>query len=254
VILTLDSILRKVLSLANKEQSQMYPPSVFTQHINIVTNTIINELSQNYPKTQNYIDLISPFIEKKTLVAKNGQITLPENYRRLLSIGVFVTDKNGELCACDENGKEVECSVEFDGDVLGKTREQAEKEQVNRTCFSKKVDILSAGQWDSRTTHSYKQPKLDEPIACQAGRTIKICPANVGAVEIRYIRNPKEYIYGYVELPDGTYQFDASKSVKSEWHTQAEEYIVNAVATLYSVYTRDGEMEKGLATIKQMLY
>lgn len=247
-ILTLDSVLRKVLSIGNKEQNQHYPPSVFTQHFNIVTNVLLNELCQNYPKTQDYIDLLSPFIDRVPTPVVNGEAKFSKDYRRLLNVSVFVADKNGGLVPCNKDG-------EFDGDPTEKSKSQKDKEKSNGVCSTKEAEMLSTGEWSNRTSHSYKLPKLDRPIGCQFGAdTIKVCPYDVVELDIRYVRNPKEYLYGYVELPDGTYQFDLSKSVQSEWGINATEYIVNGVATLYTIYVKDGEREVGMKHIKQLLF
>lgn len=251
-LLTLDSILRKVLSIGNKEQNQHYPPSVFTQHVNIATNVVLNELCKNYPKTQDYIDLLLPFIDKATLPVMDGVVKIPLEYRRLLNIGVYVVDDNGTLKPSNEKGI---CDAEFDGDPTVESAGKKKADELKKKCKTNEVDILSVGEWNNRTSHSYKMPKLDHPIACQfEDGSIKICPFDVSTVEVRFVKNPKEYVYGYAELPDGTYQFNANTSIESEWNTTATEAIVNSVVTLYSVYLRDMELENGIVQIKQSLF
>lgn len=243
MVATLDKILKMVLASGNKEQNQHYPPHIFQEHFNLSTSWLVDEIAKLFPTTQSIIDIIRPFLETKDVIVKNGKIEFPENYRHLLGVGMFATDDFKNPCGCDEaKGGNGDCS-EFKNDPLAPSPLQIQEQAAKRKCISRTVRLVDIDEWDELTTHPYKHPTYKEPIACIfRGDGIKICPYDVPSVEVRYIRQPKQYAYNYTTLPDDTYVFNSSNSVESEWLDNATSYLYKAVSTLYAMYVRDSEM------------
>lgn len=244
MILTLDSILRKVLAQANAEQNQNYPPGIFTEHFNLATSWLIDEIMKVFPGEQHIVDLVSPFMNVQDVIVKNGKIPFPKDYRHYTGMAIFATDDFKDACGCDE-AKEREVNTEnvIDVDYGNTSPEQIiEIKRAKRICVSQDVKLVDIDEWNLLTTHPYKFPTYKKPIACIfQGDGIKICPYNIPSVEIRYIRQPLIYKYGYQMLPDDSYQVDPATTTESEWHDNAASYLFRAINTLYSGYVRDPE-------------
>lgn len=256
MILTLDTIYRDVLEgIANRDENQHYPPHVRDQHVNYITNALLDELVKLYPTNNSVVSVLKPFIKEKVIRVKNGEVELPVDYRNYLSMAVYVRDKvksGKEVEPCLKNGMTI-CESEILEDKP--TVEQMQLRSLQRTCRSNPVDLKTLGEWDLATGHSYKKPTLDNPICCLfSGRALKINPYNVEEVALRYVMIPNVYKFGYTLLPDDTTQWDVATTVESQWETTARQYINKGMNTLYSIYARDGEMREGNLEMKKISF
>lgn len=241
------------MGAANKEQNQMYPPSIFNIHINLTTKFLIDELVKVYSTNQYIKDALDPFLEKVSVNVVNGVVKFPEKYRHFMGLSAFIKNESGRKSPCDcGDDKDAsmvtdDCASPFDGDPMAKTPAQKKADQLKRGCQSQLIEIVDIDEWDERTKHPYDSPSLDNPIGCMFGNgEIRICPFNISSVEIRYVREPKMYSYGYKMMPDDTYQFDPASTIESEWTSNAEQYIYKAMGKLYAQYTRDGLLADSL--------
>lgn len=233
MILTMDSVLRKVLAQANSDQNQHYPPRIFTEHFNLATSWLIDSIMKVFPGQQHIVDLISPFMETEDIIVKNGKIAFPKGYRHYTGMAIFKTEDSKFPCGCDE--------AKADENTGQTTDEILEEKRSKRICLAQDVVLVDIDEWNDLTTHPYKPPTLDKPIACIfQGDGIKICPVPP-SVELRFIRQPKIYQYGYTVLPDDSYQVNTATTIESEWHDNAASYLFKAINTLYSGYVRDPE-------------
>lgn len=249
-IATMQMVLSSVLDQANKEQNMAYPPHVFSGHFNLVTSFLVDEVAKLFPTSQAMIDIIRPFLEKELLPVKNGVISFPENYRHLLTAAIFVSTDYKDNCIPEAEKPEGEC--EFPNDPLAPTAGQIAQRTERRRCVSKGVRIVDIDEWDNLTSHPYKYPTLKDPIGCIfQGEGIKICPFDVPNVELRYIKQPKRYQYGYVMNPDDTYSWDKNSTQESEWTDNALVPLFKGVTTLYSNYVQDGELRDGMLQLKK---
>jgi hypothetical protein len=258
MILTVQDILKDVLEIANKDQNQHYPIRVFNQHLNLITNALLDELAKLYPTNNSIVSILEPFIETLEIKVINGSIQMPENFRNFLSMGVYVRDEvklttnSTTITPCCSNGFK-ECEIEASGDPSSPSLDDIKLKALARTCRSNPVLLKALNEWDIATGHTYKKPTIENPICCQFGsRNISIAPYNVEQVVLRYIRSPKPYSFGYESLPDGTYQFTNTGTVQSEWEQTARQYIHKGMSTLYSIFARDGEMNEGNLQIKKI--
>lgn len=258
-LLTLDTIYRDVIDgIANKDQNQHYPPHVRDQHVNLITNALIDECVKLYPTNNYIISVLQPFIETKELKVVGGMVPFPDNYRNFLSMGVYVRDAevgSSAITPCCANGFKI-CEQETDNDPISTpTVADIKIKALARTCRSNPVNEMTINEWDLATGHAYKKPTIDNPMCCIfSGKGITINPYNVEQVVLRYVRIPKVYKYGFTLLPDETDQFDASTTEESEWHTTARKYINSGMNTLYSIFARDGEMRDGNMEIKKISF
>lgn len=244
-VVTLDSLLKKVLSGANKEQNGMYPPHVFTQHMQIVTQFIVTEAVKLYPGNSSIKNIIRPFVVTSRLPVINGEVKFEDNYRDMLGIKSRVTPDYKNDCGCKEEET-------FDDDPLAETPDQLRRKQAAAKCISHDVEILEIEEYSGRTTHKYKKPTLRNPIACVfKGDKIQVCPVDISFVDVTYVRNPKEYVYGYKEQPDYTYVFDKNTSTESEWYQPALPYLLKGLNTLFAGYVKDPEMQNWNELIKK---
>jgi hypothetical protein len=243
---SLDSLLKKVLSIGNKEQNAMYPPRIYEQHVNIATNFIIDEVVKNFAQNRSIVDIASPFLKTEELPVVSGKVKLPSEYRNMLGVGTYVSIVGDKDCGCKEE-------IAFKDDPLKKSAEQVAKIIDRNKCISRNLEELDIDEFNHRSVHPYKAPTMKDPIFCQfEPRVIKVCPFDISHVEVRYIRRPKEYVYKYTEQPDHTYLFDKDGSTDLEWDDTAIQYLVKAVTALYSVYTRDGEVQNWNEVVKKV--
>ncbi|HNU13628.1 MAG TPA: hypothetical protein PKI55_04160 [Chitinophagaceae bacterium] len=217
----LDNLLKSVLSVGNAEQNFSYPPHVFSNHINIVTSFILDNLAIIYPK---YADALLPFIGKKLIPVTDGYVQLPDDYRNLLG-APSVQVKNGKDC---------------NDPVVIDTASEFKTAKLKAGCQSVPIIIVDKGQWDDRTTSTYAYPRIDSPIGMfDSGKKIKVCPYDIARVEVLYVKKEKIYRYGYISQPDDTYIYDAATSEESEWEEPAFELLFKGIFALYSAWSRD---------------
>lgn len=224
-----DTVLNMVLALANKEQNQHYPPSVYELHYQLATNYLINECVKRYPGSNSIMDLIQPYTKSKLVVVTGGEIDFPLDYRNILGFGIYLTKDKQNICSSDD---------------LSTSPTDAELAEIiaAKKNVSKDLELVSIGRWNDLTNSSYKQPELDDAIACIFGkRKFRICPYNVPMAEVRYVVKTPDFVYGYSMNPDDTYFFDATKTTEALWEENAIEYLVKACNLLFASYLRDPE-------------
>ena len=135
----MDTILKMVLASGNKEQNQHYPPHIFQQHFNLATSWLIDEIVRLFPKSQELVDLLRPFLETRDAHVKNGIIEFPEGYRHLLGVGCFVADDFKSPCGCDE-AKSGNCG-EFKNDPLAPVEVDVKVRVAKKRCISRPVTM-----------------------------------------------------------------------------------------------------------------
>lgn len=217
-------MLKSVLSVGNAEQNFAYPPSVFSNHVNIVTAFILDNLTILYPK---YADALLPFIEKKMIPVTDGYVQLPSDYRNLLG-APSIQVKNGKDC---------------NDPVVIDTASEFKTAKLKAGCQSVPIVMVDKGQWDDRTTSGYAYPTLESPIGLfDSKKRIKVCPYDIARVEILYVKKEKIYQYGYITQPDDTYIYDEATSVESEWEEPAFELLFKGIFALYSAWSRDNSI------------
>jgi hypothetical protein len=219
---SLDNVLRSVLSVGNAEQNMAYAPFVFDNHFNIVTAFLLDRLSDSYPQFQ---DALLPFIKSKKILVMSGYVNLPDDYRNLIGAPSISVKPGGGNC--DDNAIIIDTKSEFKTATL------------KGGCRSVPITIVSKKEWDYRTTSEYAFPTYTDPIGMFVGKQIKVCPYDITAVELMYVKKEKIYRYGYIMQPDDTYLYDAATSEESEWEEAAFEFLFRGCFALYSAYSRD---------------
>lgn len=222
---TLDNVLQAVLSTVNKEANQDYPPFVYSNHFNIVTSFLITELAKQYPKRQEVIDILDPFIDTGMIPATGGFIQLTATYRNMLGGPmIFANPDNQQQC----------------GETETITPESFATGILKGGCKLNPVVIVDQTEFAYRTRSTYNMPTWDNPIGFFSGKKqIRICPYDITKAFVMHTRNEKTYVYGYIMQPDDTYMFDLSTSTESEWGSNAFEYLYKGVIALYGAYASD---------------
>lgn len=234
---SLKNIYQSIVSIANIEQNYSYSPAIFSSQYNTVTSLLISKLASIYPTDQSVLDILDPFIVKKVLTVKNGYIDLPEEYRNLLG-SPFISAKKDACKECDSE--------------INVTNKDFEELVLKEGCKKIPLIILSQSEFIYRTTSTYKEPTLDKPIGYFSGqRQIKVCPANIGRVEVLFVKKEDSYNYGYDIQPDDTFVYNAAKSKESPWTSAAFEPLFKAIFALYSAYTRDNSLRDWSQIISQ---
>lgn len=244
-ILPMDRSYRAVLSQANAEQNQHYPVSVFNAHYNLVSSWLMDELVKVYPENRSVVDLLRPFFSKCLVSVKFGVIELPGDYRHFTGGAVYLEAKN-KIPTCCEIGL---------GEDGVPSADELKQMQVDKKAVAQDLEVVDVDEYNDLTTHSFKEPTLIDPIGCDfEGENIKVLPNDIPFVELRYIRIPKTYVYGYSMNPDESYTYDPTMpgAVESEWGSNAEAYLFKGLYTLYSIFARDGELRDGGQELKKI--
>lgn len=221
---SLDNVLQALLSTVNKEANNDVPPGQFSNWFNIVTGLLISGLAKQYPKNQETVDILDPFICTKLIPASNGFIQLPEDYRNLLGGPMIFANPNAGECS----------------DVEELTPENFVTGMLKGRCKLNPVVIKDQTEFAYLTRSTYNFPTYENPIGFHSGKKqIRVCPYDVSKVFVMYVRNEKTYRYGYISQPDDTYLFDKKTSVESEWGSNAFDYLYKGVLALYAAYASD---------------
>ena len=237
----------------NKEQNAHFPPYIITNAGNLLTDVILNELVRVYPHSNLVMSKALPFLKRKIVSVDNSLINVPDDCRNILEVSVPVV--GGECWECSKEFIEsVNCEEKYCGgggamvDVCNPNSPLYDAELASKPkeyCEFKKVYEVNQDQWAERTRSGINRPSLDKPIFMYVSpNQIKICPANISYVEIRYIKQPKKYLMTYTEMPDDTWQIDKNDSayVELEWDRNISPEFFKGMLSLYAVHTRDGNL------------
>jgi hypothetical protein len=223
---SLDYILGSVLSIGAKERNLMYSPQIFANHFNVVTSFIIDKCIEAYPY---HVDVLRPFMVTKIIGVTNGEVKLPDDYRNIL----------GAPSISAKTDKSMECSD------FPTNENQFNQDRLKAGCRRRPIEMLDENEFDDRTTSTYIYPTIWNPIGAVFKKdSIKVCPFDIGKVELRYVKKELQYIYNYTLQPDDTYIFNPVGSVESEWEDSASQLLVKGVLALYSAYLRDNQLSQ----------
>lgn len=235
---SLDNMLNAILAVANVEKNQSYSPFIYQSQYNTVTSLLLSKLADIYPSDSGVLDMLDPFVERKVIRPVGGYITLPDNFRNILGtpqIGVA----NDGCKECEE--QEVEVS-----------KKQFETMVLKSGC--KKVPLLMVDQSEFafRATSTYKAPTYEKPIGYRSGKQqIKVCPYDINAVEVMYVKKESLAVYGYTMQPDDTFVFNPTTSTEAGWTSAAFQPMFNALISLYTAYSRDNNLRDWAMYINQ---
>lgn len=252
-ILTWQEVITQVTELGgNKEQNAHFPPEVASNCGRLITDYMLNEIVRIYPNSQLIVDKARPFLKRKVVACNNGLVTLPSDYRNILSIAIAVDANYASKCDCPdecEQNEDVSCgtleglvnTTNPNSPLYDATAAAVKKER----CVFKKIDLVDTDQFDDRTTSRLRPPTYEKPIGVFVDpTTIKICPTDITYVEIRYIKQPKDYNIAYTLMPDDTWQINTASPayVELEWERNVAPEFFRGMLSLYSIHTRDGNL------------
>jgi hypothetical protein len=225
----LNNVLQAVLSVANEEQSAIYPPSIFSAHYNIVTSFLLDTVVRAYPDRPFTIDIIDPYVNFTIIGVTNGLANLPDDYRNILGAPyIFSNPKNTGPCG---SVPEITTAAQF----------QAAKNSA--TCRVNPVQIVSESEFSTRTNSTYNYPTHEFPIAYFSGKSmLRICPYSIPKICLLYTQQEEIYQFGYIPQPDDSYLFDPATTMDSLWTNSAFSHLFKGIFALYSAYVRDNEM------------
>lgn len=238
-VCSLDNMLQSVLSVANEDQSSIYPGSIYSNHYNIATSLVLDLCVKQYPDKPYLIDLIDPFVKFQLIPVKDGIATLPDDYRNILgSPYIFANPKNTGSC----------------GDTPDiTTKEQFLVVKNTASCKVNPLEIVPQSEFSIRTNSTYNQPNWELPIAYFAGKKqLKVCPFDIPKIYLLYVIQEPIFRYGYFLNPDDTFSFDPSTTVESIWGNSAFDPLFKALCHLYGIYARDQEVKDWATLLSQV--
>jgi hypothetical protein len=232
-------MLQAVLSVANEEQSALYPPSIFSTHYNIVTSFLLDRCVQLYPEKPFVLDIIDPYVGYAMQPVNNGLVTLPDDYRNILgSPYVFANPKNNGSC---ESQPEINNQIQFQA-------------AMNRSsCRVNPLEIVSQAEFSIRTNSTYNYPTWEYPIAYFTGKkTLKVCPFDIPKIFFLYTQQEGIYQLAYLPNPDDTWNYDPKNTVDGNWNNSAFKSLFKGLCHLYSAYVRDQEIKEWSNLLSQI--
>lgn len=226
---SLDNIVKSVLSVANAEQNMSWSPNIITSQYNVVTSLLLSKLIEDFEDDGSKLDMLMSFMKIKKIPVTDGYIQLPDDYRNLLGRPAINVRPDGKDCMDD--------SPPINSPQTFKVA------NLKAGCRTVYIDIVPQNEFDDRTISTYAFPTIDAPIGCIFNnQQIKVCPYDLGKVEVRYTRQENLVNYGYIMQPDDTFLFDKNTSVESEWTSAAFTPIFNAMLALYGAYVKDNTL------------
>jgi len=225
---SLDNMLNAILSIANVEKNASYPPHIYQDQYNTVTSLLLSKLANIYPTDSSVLDMLDPYVERMVKMPEKGYVNLPDNFRNILGspqIGVA-----GDGCK--------ECEQET---PIG----QKEFQTLILKSGCKKVPVVMVDQSEFayRASSTYKAPTYEKPIGYRSGKQqIKVCPYDISAVEVMYVKKESLAVYGYTMQPDDTFVFNPATSTEALWTSAAFEPFFKAMLFLYNAYSRDNNL------------
>lgn len=245
-ILTLKELLSRVLSIINKEQNAHYPHDIYSSHVRIALDVVLDECARLYPTSYSLVDKLRPFIKYSPALVNDGVLSIPKDARNILG-GWVVSNDDSSNCNCDEDSL-IEYCDEDSPLYFGES-------QTIKGCKVHKLKILSSDEYSMASNSYIKPPTIKNPIAMVVdGSIMNVCPNSVGSIIIMYIKYPKKYELGVKLMPDDTWQVDDTKPyhVESEFTTNISSEMVKIITTLYGIYTRDGDITNWVNEIKKL--
>lgn len=226
----MSNLIASVLSVANQETNQNYPPFIADLHINLVTSFLISSLVKSYPGSPYSLDLLDPFINFSMISVQKGVFVMPQNYRNILGTPYIFVNKNQD----GQCGQIPQIT----------TTQEFQTAQLKGGCQATSLTIVSESEFSVRTSSSYKYPTHKNPIGYFTGqKTVKICPFDLTVVALLYVRNENTYQTVYTSQPDDTYLVNDTASTQPEWNNNAFDIVLKGLISLYGVYASDKNVQ-----------
>lgn len=229
------------LSQANKEQNQHYAPHIFESHFILVSEVLKDELVKQYPTAQLIVDMFRPYFRFYKAMITNGQLPINVDYRNLLGVGFYITDK--------ETWKPLELDTKGFANPDKPTSDELQAYVAKTQTISKPLDMVTIGEWNYFSDHPYKNPnKIDPKTKMPQYKKAKGCifeknfirvMPEIPFAEVRYVKQTAPFKFGYKMLPDETYVFDPDTTTEELWDFNAIPYLVKGVNLLLANYLRD---------------
>lgn len=209
-------------------KSRVVPPEVFDAIYNLSAAWVIGRVVELWPRDQRYVEVVEPFLRIDIKQAVSGFVDLPTEYRNFLGAGVLTNQ--AKTATCSDTPQAIRLRMH-------------ELQKVEGICERVPIRIVDTAEFDFFTRDEFDMPTLKAPIGCFFGeKKLKICPLDVGSVEMRYLVNEKMYRYGYITQPDDTFIYDTNTSVETEFTNAAFDKLYAAATKLVGVYLRDNSV------------
>jgi len=248
-LLTLQEVVLSAVHLAsNKEQNAHIPPYILSNAIRLASDVMLDEIARVYPNNNRIVDKGRPFLKRKLIQVVNGLVTMPDDYRNVLSVSIATTEKLDAPCNCNEECEECDEMPSKNNDGLFENGKRTEP------CRYNSVRILTSDEYDLASRSPLRPPTYEKPIGMFVDRkTFKVCPRDVTYVEVRYLKYPLKYEIGFTQMADDTWQINTASPfhVELEWERNIAPEMFKAVSTLIAIHTRDGTLQNGIDKLKK---
>lgn len=236
---SLNNVLQAVLATVQQEQNFFYSPKVYTQHRNIIESLLLTELVKSYPENNEVLDQIAPFVTITIIPVTNGYIQLPTDYRNVLGAPMIFAkpDDSGE---CGSPLTEPLTPQSFQSGIL------------KSGCKLNSINIVPQSEVSFRLKSTYDFPTHENPIGWRIdSNKIKVCPYDLTKVALMYAQNETVLNYGYITQPDDTYIYDPTKTIDTQFGSNAFTPIYNACLFLYSAYAKNPDLQNISMILKE---
>ncbi len=232
---SLENFFNLLLKPLDIQQSRTVPPEIYDAIYNTSAAWVIDKVAELWPFDQSYVDLIEPFLRADVIQVRGGYVNLPTEYRNFLDMGALLSNSKTSACLeCDEQ------EVQSPEILLRLYRKAID---LNK-CVSQAIRIVDQSEWDYLTKDSFDFPSYSQPIAAFFGsKRLRICPADIATVEVRYIINEQMTRYGYLMQPDDSFIFNAATSIESQFPNSAFSKLYKPAMKLLGIYLRDQNIQ-----------
>ncbi len=250
-----------ITTASNKEQNAMIPPIVVTSSVNLLSDWILNALVNIFPNSQLIFDKARPFLYTRVVPIKNGEITVPGDYRNLLEVSIAVDQNYNGGCSCQEEcekGETKVCATDEELEDLCNPDSplfNPEKAKLpKQICKYQPVKIVDSDQFADATMSDLYPPSYKVPVGVWLDvNRIKICPTELTHAKLVYVMQPKKYNMTTILMPDDTWQINTADPlyVPLQWERNVAPEFFRGISTILGVHTRDGNLNQALNELKK---
>lgn len=204
-------------------------------------NDLIKALGNNQIVTDNLRCFIKSVQVPVGLLALNGLITYPKDYRRFSSLRFFSRKPNGPGVLCKD--KEIMCGEKLVcvDDCEDLTEEQKADAENSEVLIERGIEMIQNNFWPGVIADEIVPPSIENPFATQFDKGFKVLPKGLGYAVLDYVSIPERPVFAYTRDAKQNIICNTTNCTDLVW---GEEMIPEFLARLkkrYSAFIRNGE-------------
>lgn len=247
----------------NSHQGGFVPPRIFTEWVQEINILAYNERIEEFQKTQQKSDQITPFLDSINVVVSNvagatwDLVAKPQNLKNGTP---YPYENYGSARIIKINGESVGCKglKEFcDGKEVtgsGKIKRYVDPDELEKTILDAGknnceigIELVDNNRWGAICTHPRKKLTCANPKMTQYSGGFKISPKGCAtSIIMDFFRMPVKPVYNFIVInpqqENEYFQYVAAGSVHLEWSPQLIPYFISKLMDKFATFVGDNAM------------